>query len=160
APVPDLGVIVVDEEHDASYKQGESPRYHARDVALRRARIEGARLVLGSATPSLESWARRPGIRLITLPTRATAQSLPPVRLIDLRHEPMVEESGAVAWSKALDTAVEDRLARKEQVILLLNRRGYAHFLQCPSCGHVYDCPECSISLTVHRAPARLRCHY
>jgi primosomal protein N' (replication factor Y) len=160
APVPDLGVIVVDEEHDASYKQGESPRYHARDVALRRARIEGARVVLGSATPSLESWARRPAIRLITLPTRATAQSLPPVRLIDLRHEPMVEESGAVAWSRALDTAVENRLAREEQVILLLNRRGYAHFLQCPSCGHVYDCPECSISLTVHRAPARLRCHY
>src|SRR4029077_18574929 len=103
APVPDLGIIVVDEEHDASYKQGETPRYHARDVALRRGRIEGARVVLGSATPSLESWARRPAIRLLTLPARATAQPLPPVRLVDLRHEPLVEESAPISWSKILD---------------------------------------------------------
>src|SRR4029077_14927218 len=97
APVPDLGIIVVDEEHDASYKQGETPRYHARDVALRRGKNEGARVVLGSATPSLESWSRRPGIRLGALPNRPTAQSLPPVKLVDLRHEPLVPESGPVA---------------------------------------------------------------
>ncbi len=160
APVPELDTIVVDEEHDGSYKQGEAPRYHARDVALRRARLEGARVVLGSATPSLETWARRPAIRVVELPLRATAQGMPAVRLVDLRHETLVKDSGAVPWSAVLDAEVEARLGRSEQVILLLNRRGFAHFLQCHSCGHVVECPSCSIALTVHQSPARLKCHY
>ncbi|MBI4500733.1 MAG: primosomal protein N' [Gemmatimonadetes bacterium] len=160
APVPNLGIIVVDEEHDASYKQGEAPRYHAREVALRRGRTEGARVVLGSATPSLETWSRRDAIPLVTLPARATAQPLPAVRLIDLRHETLVPGSGPVPWSAPLDTALDQRLVRSEQVILLLNRRGFAHFLQCPACGQVGDCPSCSIALTVHQVPLRLKCHY
>ena len=160
APVPNLGIIVVDEEHDASYKQGELPRYHARDVALRRGTAEQARVVLGSATPSLETWNRRPAIRIVALPARATAQSLPPVRLVDLRHEPLVKESGALPWSRVLDEAIEARLGAGEQIILLLNRRGFAHFMQCPSCGEVRECPSCSISLTVHQSPGRLKCHY
>jgi primosomal protein N' (replication factor Y) len=160
APVPRLGLIVVDEEHDASYKQGEMPRYHARDVALARARREGARVVLGSATPSLETWARRDRLRLVTLPERIAARPLPQVKMIDLRHEPRVTRAGAVPWSEALDRAVEARLTAAEQVILLLNRRGFAHYLQCPACGFVRHCPSCSIALTVHVTPPSLRCHY
>ncbi len=160
APVERLGVIVVDEEHDASYKQGEAPRYHARHVALVRARREGARVVLGSATPALETWAARERRVTIALPARVTAQPLPPVVLVDLRHEKRVPAAGAVPWSEALDQAVAVRLAAGQQVILLLNRRGYAHFLQCQACGAVPQCPSCSISLTVHAAPSALRCHY
>ena len=160
APVQNLAMIVVDEEHDSSYKQGEAPRYHARLVALRRAKLEGARVVLGSATPSLETWAARERIRLVTLPNRVTQQPLPEVTLVDMRSASQVRESGLVPWSEALDTAVQTRLTRNEQVMLLLNRRGYAHFLQCVSCGEVAECSSCSIALTVHRTPARLRCHY
>jgi len=160
APVPDLGVIVVDEEHDASYKNGEAPRYHARQVAFARARREGARVVLASATPSLETWAARDRLRVITLPERIGMRPLPPVRLVDLRSAERVPESGAVPWSRDLDRAVTARLAAGEQILLLLNRRGFAHFVQCPACGDVRECPDCSIALTVHRAPSRLRCHY
>ncbi len=160
APVPDLAAVVVDEEHDASYKQGESPRYHVRDVAVRRARLEGARVVLGSATPSLEVWAVRERLRLVRLPERVAAPRLPAVQLVDLRSAARVAESGAIPWSQALDAAVAARLTRNEQVMLLLNRRGFAHYLQCPSCGEVPECPSCSIALTVHQTPAALRCHY
>lgn len=160
APVRDLAAIVVDEEHDASYKHGELPRYHARDVAARRARLERARLILGSATPSLEVWAVRERVRLVRLPERVSAPRLPAVRLVDLRSAPRVAESGPVPWSEALDVAVAERLGRGEQVMLLLNRRGFAHYLQCPACGLVTACPACSIALTVHRAPDALRCHY
>jgi primosomal protein N' (replication factor Y) (superfamily II helicase) len=160
APVRRLGTLVVDEEHDASYKHGESPRYHARDVALRRARLEGATVVLGSATPSLETWAGRERLVLVCLPERVSAPRLPAVRLVDMRSVRRVPESGAVPWSVALDAAVAGRLAAGEQIILLLNRRGFAHFLQCPACGHVPECPSCSIALTVHQTPAALRCHY
>ncbi len=163
APVVSPAVIVVDEEHEGSYKNGESPRYHAREVAAVRARLEGARLVLGSATPSVESWAEgREGGRLavIRLPERAGAGALPPVELVDLRSEPKVAAAGAIPWSERLDAAVDRVLARGEQGMLLLNRRGFAAFLQCPGCGHVPDCPRCSISLTVHSAPPALRCHY
>jgi primosomal protein N' (replication factor Y) len=160
APLAGLAAIIVDEEHDASYKQGELPRYHARDVALRRARIEGARVVLGSATPSLEAWAARDRMPVVALPARVTAQPLPAVTLVDMRREPRVDEARAVPWSCALDHAVQDALAAGDQVLLLLNRRGFAHFLQCHGCGHVWDCASCSISLTVHRHPDRLRCHY
>jgi len=161
APVADLGVIVVDEEHEASYKNGETPRYHARDVAAVRARVEGARLLLGSATPSLETMVRTGDrLQLLRLPCRVGDRPLPPVELIDLRSAPRIEDTGAVPWSVALDAAIEGALGRREQALLLLNRRGFAAFLQCPDCGDVWQCPRCSISLTVHRAPSTLRCHY
>ncbi len=161
APVADLGIVVVDEEHEGSYKNGEAPRYHARDVAAVRARIEGARLVLGSATPSIESMTRiGESLRLLRLPERVGARPLPPVELLDLRVVPKVEGTGAVPWSEALDRAIVETLARGEQTLLLLNRRGYAAFLHCPDCGEVWQCPRCTISLTVHSAPAGLRCHY
>ena len=160
APVPDLATIIVDEEHDTSYKNGELPRYHARDVALRRARLEGAKVVLGSATPSLETWARRERIQVVSLPQRVAAQPLPEVVLVDMRSAKRVKQSGPLPWSEPLDEAVSDTLERDEQIILLLNRRGFAHFMQCMACGEVLQCPSCSIALTVHRTPARLRCHY
>ena len=161
APVPQLGLIVIDEEHEASYKNGETPRYNTRDVAAVRARLEGARLVLGSATPSLETFARTDDrFPLLRLPQRIGARPLPPVEIIDLRAAPKVSGTGSVAWSQTLDEAVTGALARKEQALLLLNRRGYAAFLQCPDCGEVWQCPRCSISLTVHQAPPTLRCHY
>ncbi len=161
APIPDLGVIVIDEEHEASYKNGESPRYHARDVAYVRAHLEGARLVLGSATPSPESFGRvGEKLQLIRLPERVGGRPMPKVEVVDLRHAERIREAGAVPWSAALDAAVQSTLDRGEQALLLLNRRGFASFLQCPSCGDVAQCSQCSISLTVHQAPAGLRCHY
>ena len=160
APVRNLGMLVVDEEHDASYKNGETPRYDARRVAMTRARLEGARVLLASATPSLETWAAREALRMVELPERIGARPMPPVRLVDLRHADLVREAAPVPWSAVLDAAVEARLAAGDQVLLLLNRRGWAHFLQCASCGDVLECPHCAIALTVHRQPDRLRCHY
>jgi primosomal protein N' (replication factor Y) len=161
APVARLGLIVIDEEHEASYKNGETPRYHTRDVASVRARLEGARLLLGSATPALETLARSQSrLTLLRLPQRIAARVLPPVEIIDIRSAPRVEGTGPVAWSVALDSAILATLARREQALLLLNRRGYAAFLLCPDCGEVWQCPRCSISLTVHQSPAALRCHY
>jgi primosomal protein N' (replication factor Y) len=162
APVQRLAVIVVDEEHESSYKQGTAPRYHARDAALERARIEGARVILGSATPSLETLhlAGQGEIVRFELPQRIAARPLPRVEVIDLRSAPRVPEARGVPWTGALDEAVRGALARSEQVILLLNRRGFATYLQCPACGDVRDCPRCAIALTVHQAPAALRCHY
>jgi primosomal protein N' (replication factor Y) (superfamily II helicase) len=161
APVRDLGMIVLDEEHEASYKNGETPRYHAREVAAVRARIEGASLILGSATPSLDTMAQvNRRLRLLRLPERIGARPLPPVELVDLRVAPKVSGTGGVAWSEALDSALVATLARGEQALLLLNRRGFAAFLQCPDCGEVWQCPRCSISLTVHTSPSGLRCHY
>ncbi|HEU5170121.1 MAG TPA: primosomal protein N' [Gemmatimonadales bacterium] len=161
APVADLGMVVVDEEHEASYKNGEAPRYHARDVAAVRVRLERARLVLGSATPSLEAIALvRQSLRLVRLPARIGMRPLPPVELVDLRVAPRVAGTGPVAWSARLDEAIAGALARGEQAILLLNRRGWAAFLQCGGCGDVRRCPRCSVSLTVHQHPASLRCHH
>ena len=162
APVQRLGAIVVDEEHEPSYKQGTVPRYHARDAARMRARIEGARLILGSATPSLETLhlARLGEFSTLALPERIGARPLPPVEVIDLRSAPRVPEARGVPWSEALDAAVQGALDRGEQVILLLNRRGFATYLQCPACGEVPDCPRCAIALTVHQTPPALRCHY
>jgi primosomal protein N' (replication factor Y) len=160
APFRNLGAIVVDEEHDASYKNGEAPRYHARQVALARARLQGARVILASATPALETWCGRERLTLVRLPRRVEDRPLPPVRLLDLSVVERVPAAGAVPWSRILDAAVEARLAAGEQVLLLLNRRGLAHFLQCTGCAYVWECPHCSISLTVHHGPARLRCHY
>jgi primosomal protein N' (replication factor Y) len=171
APMKDLGAIVVDEEHESSYKQGEAPRYHAREVAMVRARAEGAVVVLGSATPSLESWsnAQSGKYELLTLPDRAGGAQLPKVTVVDLRAEqpkrkpsdiPEADASFAYAIGPALEAALHDRLAKKEQSILLLNRRGYSAFIQCGTCGDVAVCPNCSISLTYHRTPERLVCHY
>lgn len=160
APIKNLAAIIVDEEHESSYKNGEAPRYSARDVAIRRAQLEGARAILSSATPSLETWAAREKIATVRLPSRVSGRPLPRVRLVDLRDEPRVEGSGALPWTRVLDRLVADRLTDGEQVILLLNRRGYAHFLQCGSCGEVNGCPNCSIALTVHSTPRRLFCHY
>ena len=192
APVPRLAAIVVDEEHEASYKQGEAPRYHARDVARRRAQVEGAVLVLGSATPSLESWtqAQRGELALLTLPDRAGGATLPVVHVVDRRRwavrprrvdagahpaaptPPVPQEAipvadhlepGMLPFGSAitppLEQAIDLRLRRDEQVLLLLNRRGYAAFLQCEQ-GHVKQCPNCAIALTYHRVPERLACHY
>jgi primosomal protein N' (replication factor Y) (superfamily II helicase) len=161
APVANLGLLVIDEEHETSYKNGETPRYHTRDVAAVRAQLEGARLVLGSATPSAETWARTEGkLALLRLPERVASRPLPPVEIIDLRTAPKVGGTGPLAWSVAMDSAIVATLARGEQALLLLNRRGYAAFLQCPDCGEVWQCPRCSISLTVHQSPPALRCHY
>src|SRR5512138_315204 len=171
APVRDLGAIVVDEEHESSYKQGETPRYHAREVAIVRARAEGAVVVLGSATPSLESWtnAQSGKYELLTLPERAGVAQLPKVSVVDLRTErakappsdvPDADAAFAMAVSPPLAEALRLRIARSEQSILLLNRRGYAAFVQCGTCGDVATCPNCSISLTYHRTPERLVCHY
>src|SRR6266540_1253008 len=159
APVQRLGAIVVDEEHEPSYKQGTAPRYHARDVALARARLEGARVILGSATPSLETLhlaGTGKGARF-ELPERIGARPLPAVEVIDLRSAPRVPEARGVPWTVPLDEAVRDALARGEQAILLLNRRGFATYLQCPACGDVRDCPQCAIALTVHQTPPALR---
>ncbi|HXJ30512.1 MAG TPA: primosomal protein N' [Gemmatimonadales bacterium] len=162
APVQRLAVIVVDEEHESSYKQGTAPRYHARDVALARGRVEGARVLFGSATPSLEllHQVAHGSVRRVELPRRIGDRPLPPVETVDLRSAERVPEAGPVAWSEPLDRAVREALERKEQVILLLNRRGFASFLQCPTCGTVPGCPRCAISLTVHTTPSALRCHY
>src|SRR5947199_6816022 len=162
APVERLGAIVVDEEHESSYKQGTAPRYHARDVALERARLEGARVILGSATPSLETLhlAAVGKVVRFELPDRIGARPLPPVEVIDLRRAERVPDARGVPWTVALDEAVRGALGRGEQVILLLNRRGFATYLQCPACGDVPTCPRCAIALTVHQTPAALRCHY
>jgi primosomal protein N' (replication factor Y) len=171
APMRDLGAIVVDEEHESSYKQGEAPRYHAREVAIVRARAEGAVVVLGSATPSLESWVNATSgkYELLSLPDRAGGARLPLVRVVDRRVDqpkrkpsetPEADTAFSYAIGPELEAALGDRLGKGEQSILLLNRRGYSAFIQCGSCGDVAVCPNCSISLTYHRTPERLVCHY
>jgi primosomal protein N' (replication factor Y) len=222
APVRKVAVIVVDEEHEASYKQGEAPRYHAREVAIMRARFEGARVILGSATPSMESWqaVRQRRFALVQLPDRVGGGRLPTVVVVDLRRGSREAEGGGVGerepggagavalapppgleptaaaspsrhasaptptatrpaldqragggmseahfrrvFSEPLRAALHDRLDRGEQSILLLNRRGYASFLQCGDCGEVSACLDCSVALTLHRVPppGRLVCHY
>ena len=161
APVRDLGVIVIDEEHEASYKNGETPRYHAREVAAMRAKLEGAELILGTATPSLETWARANAAgRVIRLPERVAERPMPAVQLIDLRRDVQVPGVSGLPWSASLDAALTATLGAGNQALLLLNRRGWASFVQCTACGTVVECPNCSISLTVHRHPERLRCHY
>jgi primosomal protein N' (replication factor Y) (superfamily II helicase) len=162
APIRDLGAIIVDEEHESTYKQSESPRYHARDAAVMRARFAHAACVLGSATPSLESWnnVQAGKFAMIELPERIGGRPLPPVRVIDLRQHRTDAKGERRSLSQPLVDAVSERLDRDEQVILLLNRRGYSTFVQCRSCGGVWHCPACNVSLTFHRARRRLLCHY
>jgi primosomal protein N' (replication factor Y) len=169
APLENLGAIIVDEEHESSYKQGETPRYHAREVAIVRAKNEGAITVLGSATPSLESWsnATTGKYTLLTLPDRVGGGRLPNVEVIDLRHtatDYTAMAQGGIDYGavirEPLHHAIVETMNRGEQSILLLNRRGYSSFIQCIDCGAVATCPHCSITLTHHRNPERLICHY
>ena len=161
APLDGVGLVVVDEEHDTSYKQEESPRYHARSVAIVRARDAGALVVLGSATPSLETFhhARRGRYRLLALTERVHRRPLPDVRVVDMRAE-MAAEAAETAISRPLAAALEETLARGEQALILLNRRGFASAVLCRQCGRTFECPNCSVSLTLHRRAGRVRCHY
>jgi primosomal protein N' (replication factor Y) (superfamily II helicase) len=163
APLKDLGLIVVDEEHETTYKQEEGPRYHARDIAVVRAKIEKCVVVLGSATPSLESYhnATTGKYRLATLTQRVDEKQMPLMRIIDLRQERRKEKAAAIL-SERLRAAIADRLEKREQTILFLNRRGFSTSLLCSNCGEARNCPNCSVALTFHRHPAaagRLSCH-
>lgn len=160
APVDPLGLIIVDEEHEHSYKQEEAPRYHARDVAVVRGQMENAVVALGSATPSMESFfnARQGKYQLLEMRERADDKRMPLVRVVDMRHE-FRAQKGPPIFSNKLVEAMRQRLERSEQTILFLNRRGYATSLQCQVCGYVAECPNCSVSLTYHRDEQALRCH-
>jgi primosomal protein N' (replication factor Y) len=161
APVNDLALIVVDEEHDTSYKQEETPRYHARDVATMRAKMSAAAVVLGSATPSLESYynARQSKYALLELPDRVERRPLPEVEILDMREE-FRETGHEQLISRRLAAEIGERLARNEQVMLLLNRRGYSAFVLCRSCGDAVQCKNCAISMTHHKRRRVLECHY
>ena len=160
APLSNIGLIIIDEEHESSYKQEDTPRYHARDVALLRSQYHDCPLVLGSATPSLASRARaqKGNYELLRLTERANSKALPEVRLIDLKQVEFA--GGQFDLSVDLVEKIKEKLARKEQVILLLNRRGFANFMLCRSCGYVMQCPNCDISLTMHKDTGQMQCHY
>ena len=158
-PFQKLGIIIIDEEHETSYKSESVPRYHARETAKKRAMLEGARLVLGSATPSLEAYyeAENGRCRLFTLQKRATGGALPAVSTVDMRCE--LREGNRSILSRSLTEKIGERLRNGEQVMLFLNRRGYSGFVSCRSCGHVMKCPHCDVSLSLHRN-RRMVCHY
>lgn len=184
APFTKLGLIIIDEEHEASYKQEESPKYHAREVAVQRAIHNSAVVVLGSATPSIETYAAAlqheqreaaaaedrarenhnrsasslPPLRLLSLTRRVMDRPLPHVHVVDMREE--LRGGNRMMFSRLLYEGIGERLERKEQMVLLLNRRGFSTFVMCRSCGYVVQCPHCDISLTYHRRAANLRCHY
>lgn len=161
APLDRLGLIVVDEEHDSSYKQDESPRYHGRDVAIVRAKAHNALVVLGSATPSLESaaHARSGRYQHVRLTSRVLARPMASVRIVNMRDEYAIQGADA-ALSRLLVDAVLDRLGKGEQTVILLNRRGFATVIFCRQCGSSLECPHCSVSLTFHKIQRRVRCHY
>jgi primosomal protein N' (replication factor Y) len=160
APLENLGIIIVDEEHENSYKQDEAPRYNARDMAVLRGHREGAAVLLGSATPSLESWhnAQSGKYRLVRLDQRVDDKRMPVVRVLDLRQKSRQSPEGGLL-SRPLTDAIEGRLGKGEQTILFLNRRGFSTSMLCEACGHVCQCPDCSVSLTYHRAAERIVCH-
>jgi primosomal protein N' (replication factor Y) len=161
APVSDLALIIVDEEQDASYKQEETPRYHARDVAVMRAKMADAMVVLGSATPALESYynAAQNKYALVELPDRVERRPLPEVQLIDMKQE--FQETGREqVVSRELAREVGERLARHEQVMILLNRRGYSPVVLCRACGKTLECKNCAIAMTHHKRARRMECHY
>jgi primosomal protein N' (replication factor Y) len=160
APLDDVGLIVVDEEQDGAYKQDETPRYHGRSVALRRGLLEGATVVMGSATPAVETYfaASRGVYEVLPMPERVAARPLPRVEIVDMREE--FKRNARSLVSERLEEAIADCLRRGEQALLLLNRRGFAASLLCRSCGERVPCPECSVSLTLHRPQMLLRCHY
>ncbi len=160
APLTNIGMIIVDEEHSESYKQSDSnPRYNARDIALIRGKYHDCPVIFGSATPSLEVMARaQKGVyQYLSLPNRVNGKKLPRVRIIDMNEE--IKKSKG-HFSRNLVTSIKDKLDKKEQVILLLNRRGYASFVTCKNCGYTFKCPNCDISLTYHKSSNTMRCHY
>ena len=159
APLENIGLIVIDEEHEGSYKSEQTPKYHAREVAIKKAQMEGASVILGSATPSMDSYkhAQDGTYRLWELTKRAKEAVLPKVYIEDLREE--LKAGNRSMFSRRLRDLIQDRLDKGEQIMLFLNRRGYAGFVSCRSCGHVMECPHCDISMTYHR-DGRLRCHY
>ena len=160
APFENLGIIIIDEEHETSYKQEDNPRYHARDVAIERAKKHQCPVVLGSATPSLESFARaEKGVyHLLTLSKRMNDQDLPAVKIVDMREE--LREGNRSMFSRELFEKIQDRLIKKEQTVLFLNKRGHSSFVMCRDCGYVVQCPNCDISLTYHRYNQQMKCHY
>jgi len=160
APVRDLRLVVVDEEHEPAYKQDETPRYHGRDTAVMRAKLAGAHCLLGSATPSLESFAnaRAGKYALLRLTKRVDDRQLPHIGVVDMRIEVM-RARGATALSRTLADAMRDRFEKKEQTILFINRRGYSRSLQCRKCGEAVECAHCSVAMTYHRTDETLRCH-
>lgn len=160
APLHNIGAIIIDEEHETSYKQDSNPRYHARDVAIWRAQYHGAALVLGSATPSLETRARaqKNVYQLLRLTQRANNQAeIPEVRILDMRKH--LNDKSA-SFSEVLLDKISEKIAKREQVVLMLNRRGYSSFIMCRDCGFVPECPNCDISLTLHMDTKTLNCHY
>ncbi|KMM38729.1 primosomal protein N' [Guptibacillus hwajinpoensis] len=160
APFTNLGIIIIDEEHESSYKQEENPRYHARDVAIKRGEHYQCPVVLGSATPSLESYARASkGVyTLIELLERVNKQAMPEVSIVDMREE--LRSGNRSMFSNELYDKLKVRLEKKEQTVLFLNRRGYSTFVMCRDCGFVVECPHCDISLTYHKMNGTMRCHY
>lgn len=160
APFENLGIIIIDEEHETSYKQEENPRYHARDIAIYRGKNHRCPVVLGSATPSLESFARakKQVYQLLTLKKRMNNQDLPSVAIVDMREE--MRAGNRSMFSRELAKQLELRLERKEQTVLFLNRRGHSSFIMCRDCGYVLQCPHCDISLTYHRFNNQMKCHY
>lgn len=160
APFRNLGLIILDEEHEGSYKQEETPRYHARTIAQYRGLYHQAVVLFGSATPSMESYheAQRGRIHLFTMDERVNNRPMPVVNIVDMRDE--LREGNRTMFSKVLMEAIEDRLAKQEQMVMFLNRRGFSTFVMCRSCGYVAGCPHCDISLTYHRSNRTLRCHY
>lgn len=160
APFKNLGLIILDEEHESTYKQEDSPRYHARDVAIWRGNHYTCPVILGSATPALESFARaKKGVyTLLTLQNRAKKQALPTVHIVDMREQ--LQAGNRSMFSEPLTEALRERLERGEQTVLFLNRRGYSSFVLCRDCGTSVQCPNCDISLTYHRYQEKLKCHY
>ncbi|MFD1672807.1 primosomal protein N' [Agrilactobacillus yilanensis] len=160
APLENIGLIIMDEEHESSYKQEDTPRYHARDVAIHRAAYYHCPVVLGSATPSLESRARaQKGVyQLLRLPKRVNQAPLPEVHIVDMREN--IQQNRNLDFSRSLADAITLRLAKKEQSVLMLNRRGFSSFVMCRDCGYVVKCPNCDISLTLHVSSHSLKCHY
>ena len=161
APLQDLGLVIIDEEHESSYKQSEGLRYHARDVAVMRGKLAGCPVVLGSATPSFESLhnVRQKRYHLLELPSRATARPVPKIEIVDLsaiKKREMISEN----LSPPLHDAIAETLERKEQIVILYNRRGFSSYLQCNTCSEVIPCPDCSVALTYHKRRDRLICHY
>lgn len=174
APFQHIGLIIMDEEHETSYKQEETPRYHARDVSIERARLHHAVVVLGSATPSIETYYSAKvkhdeplprglepplyPLKMLSMQERVGGRPMPPVRIVDMREQ--LKIGNRSMFSGPLEQAIEERLERGEQTVLLLNRRGYSTFVMCRTCGYVAQCPECDISLTYHMKTEHLRCHY
>lgn len=160
APFQNLGIVIIDEEHETSYKQEENPKYHARDVAIWRGKYHNCPVVLGSATPTLESFARaRKGVfHLLPLKERVNKRPLPSIEIIDMREE--LRNGNRTMFSESLLAKLKDRIQKGEQSVLFLNKRGYSSFVMCRDCGYVIECPHCDISLTYHRYDEKLKCHY